>query len=714
MAASEAAHPYCDTCDRQFSAQRAYVRHLRTKPPHVNAKNYHCSSCSKAFSRKDTLDRHQRRRHALDIVHELGPVAVVPAKRTFSQFEEQEIDSGQHDAERMIDIGEAEFDFDLVDDLLIDHEGSPPETEGEYWVTEAVEHLKSTETSQDFVAEQNPNSERPIDHGSQNSITTNAFSSDYLHCRQDSAEEVPGLIRSDSLSSSSQFGPDQELGFQGNNHNHSGVGRALDVPFINYSLPFQRQHVPKRISIALRKFGNTCYICGSAYGSGIEELLKHLNAHLAETRKRNVCKKCNVAFERKADFDHHIRSVASIGECGFDFAHAEACTGHHGPLPQAMRSALTDHDRFKFGILVRGWEHTQLHVHQANIQRLAEAKEKAEFLGRFSIPEGVLQQRNSLASLVYSLKSFKSEDYANAWDEDKALNDVSRKLGKLNIRAPLHLYRRKRQKNIELQLANAAIGPAAFRGDDAAIKLYLAQGANVDSLSKQADKYDVTPLMLAAEAGHDDIVRLLIEHGAGVNITDSRGLTPLHKACKNGRVHTVQLLIESGAAVVTADSRGQVAVVTAVLGNHAEVARTLLHESALAGHFEKWHRSAMLHLAVEKNLLETAQVLLECGADPNSKMSNISWRLSSTLADGLFLDLPSGATTLDKAILLDNCEMAAKLQAAGGIRETSNSCQNETSRETFALFLHEKANAVIGGTGPDQIRSCILQNGEFS
>ncbi len=42
------------------------------------------------------------------------------------------------------------------------------------------------------------------------------------------------------------------------------------------------------------------------------------------------------------------------------------------------------------------------------------------------------------------------------------------------------------------------------------------------------DKNNVAPLHYAARYDHDDIVKLLIKHGANLNIKAEDGLTPLH------------------------------------------------------------------------------------------------------------------------------------------------------------------------------------------
>ena len=62
-------------------------------------------------------------------------------------------------------------------------------------------------------------------------------------------------------------------------------------------------------------------------------------------------------------------------------------------------------------------------------------------------------------------------------------------------------------------------------------------------------KGDCTPLMEAASAGHTDIVRLLIAHGADVNAQSSSGNTPLMYACAGGHEDVVRVLLEAGAHV---------------------------------------------------------------------------------------------------------------------------------------------------------------------
>ena len=56
-----------------------------------------------------------------------------------------------------------------------------------------------------------------------------------------------------------------------------------------------------------------------------------------------------------------------------------------------------------------------------------------------------------------------------------------------------------------------------------------------------------TPLHLAAAFGATEMVALLIQHGASLDVIDKDGSTPLHIAAKYGRTNVVEILIRAGA-----------------------------------------------------------------------------------------------------------------------------------------------------------------------
>ncbi len=80
------------------------------------------------------------------------------------------------------------------------------------------------------------------------------------------------------------------------------------------------------------------------------------------------------------------------------------------------------------------------------------------------------------------------------------------------------------------------------------ISMLLERGAKVNLPSLG----DVTPLMSAAAAGRADIVQLLLEYGADPSMKDMLGLTPLLHAAKTGNLDTILVLLKVPRADINA------------------------------------------------------------------------------------------------------------------------------------------------------------------
>ena len=88
----------------------------------------------------------------------------------------------------------------------------------------------------------------------------------------------------------------------------------------------------------------------------------------------------------------------------------------------------------------------------------------------------------------------------------------------------------------------------------------------------------ITPLDWAS-IGHNfndvSVVRLLLEHGAVINVQCQNGWTPLHTASGHGALEVVRLLLELGADVEAKNNDGKTALQYAADNGYDEVVEFL-------------------------------------------------------------------------------------------------------------------------------------------
>ena len=83
---------------------------------------------------------------------------------------------------------------------------------------------------------------------------------------------------------------------------------------------------------------------------------------------------------------------------------------------------------------------------------------------------------------------------------------------------------------------------AIKRGDVRCVRDLLDRGADVDA----RDRYGQTALMIAAHAGHREVVEALIAHGANLNTTAKYGLSALMLTLVAGHAEVARLLADAG------------------------------------------------------------------------------------------------------------------------------------------------------------------------
>ncbi|KAM5248898.1 E3 ubiquitin-protein ligase MIB2 isoform 4-T4 [Ctenodactylus gundi] len=164
---------------------------------------------------------------------------------------------------------------------------------------------------------------------------------------------------------------------------------------------------------------------------------------------------------------------------------------------------------------------------------------------------------------------------------------------------------------------------------------------NKSSLSMALDKLRAqksdpeNPGRLVVEAALGNVARaldLLRRHPEQVD-TKNQGRTALQVAAYLGQVELVRLLLQARAGVDVPDEEGNTALHYAALGNQPEAARVLLSTGCGVDALNST-RSTALHVAVQRGFLEVVRVLCERGCDVNLPDAHADTPLHSAISAG--------------------------------------------------------------------------------
>ncbi len=151
----------------------------------------------------------------------------------------------------------------------------------------------------------------------------------------------------------------------------------------------------------------------------------------------------------------------------------------------------------------------------------------------------------------------------------------------------------------------AALSIAAEAGQVEMLKLLVEHGADVNR--SDTSLYHATALHEAAAGGQVEAARYLVSQKAVVDAPGYEKATPLHAAAKEGAAAVVELLLASGADVNSRDASNYTALQKAASRKDTAVLQALVKGGAEIGY--------VLHDVLARNNLEAARILIEHGAD---------------------------------------------------------------------------------------------------
>ena len=163
------------------------------------------------------------------------------------------------------------------------------------------------------------------------------------------------------------------------------------------------------------------------------------------------------------------------------------------------------------------------------------------------------------------------------------------------------------------------------------LALLLAKGVNANGLSEQG----ILPLFLASQKGNARAVKLLLEHQARL---EDEIMTPLMTACEAGHVDVVNILIAAGARTDLPDSGGRTALHYAAKCRNPDVLRCLVKPNTNVNIVSNYKETPLMSASRLSGNIDAVRFLLEHGADRSLK-SNAGQTAFDMAGDGALIPL---------------------------------------------------------------------------
>lgn len=236
------------------------------------------------------------------------------------------------------------------------------------------------------------------------------------------------------------------------------------------------------------------------------------------------------------------------------------------------------------------------------------------------------------------------------------------------------------------------------------VKLLIDAGIDINKKNRN----EITALYEATISGYKNIVKLLVENGAKLDIIDDiykRSL--LHEAVRFKSIDIVNILIDANINLDTRDCEGKSALHFAASNGHFKIAQQLINAGiSLNLVTEKgYYSETALHNAIEFNHNEIATLLIYSGADLNIKR-----------------DYFDSKTAIDIAVENENIDLVRLLMETEPNLDTSRARKTAIDKGNFDIFnllnnkprsneqtknLREQLNSVIKNNYYDQLDNLL-------
>ena len=231
-------------------------------------------------------------------------------------------------------------------------------------------------------------------------------------------------------------------------------------------------------------------------------------------------------------------------------------------------------------------------------------------------------------------------------------------------------------------------------------------------VNTQSGNFGSTPLMCAAERGHEQVVVELIRAGASLTATNDSQQTALHHDSWYGQSSVVNTFIEAGANINEQDKYGRTPLMFAAAIGYDQVVLELIRAGANVTAISS-HRmtvaadSTALHFAAKYDRIECGILLVEAGADMRTR--NRDFKSPLDLASEDFQQAIHQAQTFSTkriVAVIGNAEHGKSTLIAALQAEGNSLLKKLTKRFTKVVDMRQRT------AGIEAVQFCSQKYGE--